>query len=207
MQHEQELGFLPRSRKAECKCQVLCSLEVKKKGLQVKKFFARCSVWSVTSQRKTRTCCLSKIMLQCGCSLTVYAKCIPGFPSWKWKPWNITYTIRHESTITTCQIEISSWKSVWKFNLFPSTRLMETHLICILFFFPLHFKNSFQIPFLSHSGCLTFFLQLLHVLMHRYNRAALRGCESLPKPCVGGPFLSELHSPAAFNIHHFFSLI
>lgn len=115
------------------------------------------------------------------------------------KVWNITYTIWHKSTITTCQIEISSWKSVWKFNLFSSTLLMEIHLICILFS-SLCFKNSLKIPFPSHSDC----LQLLPFLMHRNNKAALRGCENLPKPCVGDPFLSELHSTATFNIHHIF---
>lgn len=68
----------------------------------------------------------------------------------KTRAWNITYTIRHERAITTCQIEISSWKLVWKFNLFSSTPLMETHLICILFFPPciseIHFKFLFPFP-------------------------------------------------------------
>lgn len=76
-----------------------------------------------------------------------------------------------------------------------------------LHFFFLHLKSSLKIPLSSHSYCLTFSLQFLHFLMQRYNRAALRGCESLPKPCVGGPFLSELHSPTAFNIHLSFSLM
>lgn len=34
-QHEQELGLLPRTGEAECKCEVLCSLEVKTEDLQV----------------------------------------------------------------------------------------------------------------------------------------------------------------------------
>lgn len=74
------------------------------------------------------------------------------------------------------------------------------HLHFRFFFHPLCFRSS-----LSHSGWLTFFLPFLHFLMHTYNRAALKGCESLPKSCVGGPFLSELHSQAAFNINHFLS--
>lgn len=68
-----------------------------------------------------------------------------------------------------------------------------------------------KFPSSSHGDRLTFFSsRFLHFLMHGYNRAALRGCESLPEPRVGGLFfffLSELHSAAAFNIHHFFSLM
>lgn len=118
--------------------------------------------------------------------------------------WNITYTIQHESATTTCQMEVSSWKCVWKFNLLSLPQMKQTHLICILVLFPLHFKNSLQLRFPPHSDCLTFFLPFLHFIMHTCNRAALKGCESLPKSCVGGPFLSELHSQAAFNINHFF---
>lgn len=108
------------------------------------------------------------------------------------KAWNITYTIQHESMITTCKTEISSWKSVWKFNLFSSTRLMETHLICIYFFSPCISKIHLKFPSSpTATAWLFFFLQFLHFLMQRYNRAALRGCESLPKPCVGGLFFCQ----------------
>lgn len=85
-----------------------------------------------------------------------------------------------------------------EFNLFSSTWLMETPLICILFNPPpmLAFwkftLNSPHLPTAPPSPP--------HFLMQRNNGAALRGCESLPKLCVGG-----LHSQAAFNIHSFFS--
>lgn len=129
--------------------------------------------------------------------VTVYAKCIPRFPAWKWKPGNITYTIRHESTITTRQIEISSWKSVRKFNLCLSECLIETHLICIL-------CSPCTSTFSSVTAWRFLCLQFIHVSMQRYDSAAQRGCEGVPEWSVGGPFLSELHSPAAFNIHHSF---
>lgn len=57
-----ELGFLPRSRKAECKCQVLCSLKVENISLQVKKFFVCCIVWTVTSQWKGK---ILRIVVKC----------------------------------------------------------------------------------------------------------------------------------------------
>lgn len=136
-------------KKSECKFQVLCSLEVKKERSAGYKTLceALCVVKRDLPAEKIETYTLSlpSTMLQCG-GASQYAKCIPWFPILKMKAWNITYTIRHESEITTCQIEISSWKSVWKFNLFSSTRLMETHLICILFPPPCISKIHFKFP-------------------------------------------------------------
>lgn len=121
----------------------------------------------------------------------------------KRKAWNITYSIRHKSSITPCQIEISSWNSIY----FLQHGWWKTLRICILKK-RRKFKNSLQIPFPFPQWLPDIFLlQFRHFLMQRYTRAALRGCESLPKPCSEGPFLSELHSQAAFNIHIIFSLM
>lgn len=62
----------------------------------------------------------------------------------------------------------------------------------------------FAFDFLCPSHCMTCFSQFLRLLMHMYFWATLRECESLPKLCVGGPFLSKLHSPETLNINLFF---
>lgn len=115
---------------------------------------------------------------------------------------SVTYSIWHQSRLTTWQIKIISRNSIyflqrgwWKLLSFAFYLTPAPHA-CIL-------KIHFKFPSPSHSACLT--PPLLHFLMQRNNGAALRGCESLPKLCVGGPFLSGLHSQAAFNIHSFFS--
>lgn len=70
------------------------------------------------------------------------------------------------------------------------------------FCFFLHCVWKIHFSFSSHDAWLTFVSPLLHFLMHTYNRES----EISPKPCVGGPSPSELHSQAAFNINRLFSL-
>ena len=61
-----------------------------------------------------------------------------------------------------------------------------------LFFSPCISKIHLKFPSSpTATAWLFFFLQFLHFLMQRYNRAALRGCESLPKLCVGGLFFCQ----------------
>lgn len=83
MQHEQKLGCLPRSGKAECKCQVLCPLGVKKKGLRVKKFFFKmfCVNRDLPAEKETYILSLFTVRLQCCSSASPYAKRSPRFPS------------------------------------------------------------------------------------------------------------------------------
>lgn len=124
----------------------------------------------------------------------------------KRRAWNITYSIRHESRITTCQIQ----NQFLGFNLFFSTRLMEhphphPTKFAFSFFLPAFQKFTFIPHPLPTVTAWHYFLQFLHFSMQRYNRATSRGCESFPKSCVGGSFLSELHSQESIQHSYFFS--
>lgn len=68
-------------------------------------------------------------------------------------------------------------------------------------FFPSAFQKFTldSLLFPSRSDRLTYFLQFLHFLMHKYNRAALRLCESFPKLCVGGPVFVRTSQPSSIQ--------
>lgn len=153
---------------------------------------ALCKPWP-TSVKETYMLSLPSIVLQCGYS-QCNAKCIPGVPSCKWKPRNIARTIRHASAITTCQTEI--------FQKCLHGNTPNLHFIFSPAFEKIHFK--FPSPptatswHFSWCSCTSY----CKTLIERHWEG-VKACQSSALEAL---FCQNFRA-AAFNIHHFFSLM